>query len=88
MTISKDRAKQLLLDLIFTGDSPTDWVEDVWALSPTLAESAAKLVDVSEIMLAILNEAQLEKLLRELYQNNQELLKDSELLESWQQLIE
>ncbi len=88
MTISKDRAKELLLDLIFTGDNPTDWLEDVWALSPTLAESAAKLVDVWEIMLPILNEAQLEKLLRELYQNNQELIKHSELLESWQQLIE
>ena len=85
MTLSKEQAKSLLEDLIFTGDRASDWVQDVWALSPTLAESAASLVDVLDILLAGMNEAQIEAVLRKLYRDNRDAIEDSKLSDDWHQ---
>ena len=85
MTLSKEQAKPLLEDLIFTGDRASDWVQDVWALSPTLAESAASLVDVLDILLAAMNEAQIETVLRKLYQDNRDAIEDSKFSDDWHQ---
>lgn len=36
---------QELLPLIFGDDCPEDWAQDVWDMSPTLGETAARLVE-------------------------------------------
>ncbi|MEW5861679.1 MAG: hypothetical protein AB1861_30605 [Cyanobacteriota bacterium] len=69
MSISKTEAKQLLERLIFEDERPQDWVQDVWGLSPTLGESAAKLLEVFEALIDCCPEEQLEDLLKTLYQD-------------------
>lgn len=69
MSISKTEAKQLLERLIFEDESSQDWVQDVWGLSPTLGDSAAKLLEVFEALINCCPEAQLENLLKTLYQD-------------------
>lgn len=85
MTLSKEQAKSLLEDLIFTGDRASDWVQDVWALSPTLAESGASLVDLLDLLLAAMNEAQIETVLRQLYRDNRDTIEDSKFSDDWHQ---
>lgn len=68
MTISKTEAKQLLERLIFDDEGPSDWVQDVWGLSPTLGDSAAKLLDAFEALIECCPQEQLENLLQTLYQ--------------------
>lgn len=67
MSISKTEAKQLLERLIFNDDRPREWVQDVWDMSPTLGESAAKLVEVFEAIVECCPEEKLENLLQTLY---------------------
>lgn len=80
-------AKQLLEDLIFTGDRAENWVQDVWGLSSTLGESAATLVDVFELLLEILDEPQRQNLLQTIYDRHQEVLKDADLLDRWEHYL-
>lgn len=87
MAISKDHAKQMLEDLVFTGDRAEDWVQDVWALSPLLGQSAASLKDVFDEMWTMLNEQQVEALLHHLQQQNPDLLDDPEVRSRWQALM-
>ncbi len=87
MTISQEQAKQLLSDLIFTGDGSEEWVQDVWGLSATLGESAASLVDVFHLMLSVLTEAQLEQLLRQVYAEHQDAIAQSKMRETWDNLF-
>ncbi|MDJ0732762.1 MAG: hypothetical protein QNJ47_01540 [Nostocaceae cyanobacterium] len=87
MAISQEQAKKLLEDVIFTGDGADEWVQDVWGLSSTLGESAASLVDVFHIMLSVLSEAQLEKLLRQVYEQHEDAIAQSKMWESWQDLF-
>jgi hypothetical protein len=68
MALSKEDTKQLLYRLIFAEDSPDDWVQDVWGLSPTLGDTAAKLVDVMEALVECCPDEKLENLLQGLYQ--------------------
>lgn len=70
MPISKVEAKQLLERLIFEDERPRDWVQDVWGLSPTLGDSAAKLLDAFEMLIECCPEEQLENLLQSLYQES------------------
>lgn len=72
MSISKTEAKQLLERLIFEDESSQDWVQDVWGLSPTLGDSAAKLLEVFEALINCCPEEQLENLLKTLYQDRLE----------------
>jgi len=67
MSISKSEAKQLLERMIFEETSPQDWVQDVWGLSPTLGDSAAKLLDAFEMLIECCPEETLENLLQSLY---------------------
>jgi hypothetical protein len=85
--ITQIQTQQLLENLIFIDDRPEDWVQDVWALSPTLGESAASLVDVFELLLGMLNDRQREELLRKIYNNHEEVLKEANLLDRWQQTL-
>ncbi|MBD2314836.1 hypothetical protein H6G20_24510 [Desertifilum sp. FACHB-1129] len=68
MAISKTEAKHLLERLIFDSDRPQDWVQDVWGLSPTVGESAAKLLEVFEALIECCSEEQLENLVQAYYQ--------------------
>ncbi|MBD1942347.1 hypothetical protein H6F50_08255 [Coleofasciculus sp. FACHB-712] len=70
MPTSKTEAKQLLERLIFEAERPQDWVQDVWGLSPTLGESAAKLLEVFEALIECCPEEKLENLLQTLYQDS------------------
>lgn len=70
MPLSKTEAKQLLERLIFDDDRPQEWVQDVWGLSPTLGESAAKLLEVFEALIECCPEEKLENLLQTYYQDN------------------
>lgn len=72
MSISKIEAKQLLERLIFEDVRPQDWVQDVWGLSPTLGDSAAKLLDAFDMLIECCPEDQLENLLQSLYQGSLE----------------
>jgi hypothetical protein len=69
MSISRSEAKQLLERIIFDKERPQDWVNDVWGMSPTLGENAAKLWEVFEALLESCSEDKLESLLQSLYQD-------------------
>ncbi|PAX45783.1 hypothetical protein [Brunnivagina elsteri] len=73
MSISKIEAKQLLERLIFESDRPHDWVQDVWGLSPTLGENAAKLVDVFDMLIECCSDEKLDNLVKSLYQEHMDL---------------
>ncbi|NJN88023.1 MAG: hypothetical protein HC881_19190 [Leptolyngbyaceae cyanobacterium SL_7_1] len=70
MSLSKTEAKQLLERLIFEDDRPQDWVQDVWGMSPTLGETAAKLLDVFDALIESCPEEKLENLLQDFYQDS------------------
>lgn len=72
MALSKDEIKQLIERLIFEDERPQDWVQDVWGLSPTLGDSAAKLLEVFEALMEYCSEEQLENLLQAYYQDSLE----------------
>lgn len=71
--MSKTEAKQLLERLIFESDRPSDWVQDVWGLSPTLGEDAAKLVDVFDMLIECCSDEKLDNLVKSLYQEHMDL---------------
>lgn len=87
MGISQTAAKQLLEDLIFSDDRADEWVQDVWSLSSTLGESAARLVDVFDLVLGLLNDRQREDLLQKIYRDHREVLEDADLLDRWQEML-
>ncbi|NEQ74417.1 MAG: hypothetical protein F6K23_16095 [Okeania sp. SIO2C9] len=64
MPVSKEEAKQLLERLIFDKERPQDWVQDVWGMSPTLGETAAKLLDVFDVLIASCPETKLNDVLQ------------------------
>ncbi|MGB3534415.1 MAG: hypothetical protein WBA13_12980 [Microcoleaceae cyanobacterium] len=70
MSINRNEAKQLLERLIFADDPPQEWVQDVWGMSPTLGESAAKLLDAFEMLIDCCSEEKLENLLQSLYRED------------------
>lgn len=70
MALSKDEIKQLIARLIFEDERPQDWVQDVWGFSPTLGDSAAKLLEVFEALMEYCSEEQLENLLQTYYQDS------------------
>jgi len=69
MPLSKVEVKQLLERIIFDDEKPQDWVQDVWGMSPTLGESAAKLWEIFEALLESCPEENLEALLNQFYQD-------------------
>jgi hypothetical protein len=69
MTISRTEAKQLLERIIFDKERPQDWVQDVWGMSPTLGENAAKLLEVYDAVVECCPEDKLENLVQSLYQD-------------------
>ncbi len=70
MPLSRSEAKQLLERLIFEDERPQDWVQDVWGISPTLGESAAKLLEVFDALIECSSEEKLENLLHSLYHDS------------------
>ncbi|WP_204139913.1 hypothetical protein [Halomicronema sp. CCY15110] len=72
MPLSSDETKQLLERLVFVDGTAEDWVQDVWALSPTLGETAARLVDILDSLLDCTPEERLEALLQSLYREQLE----------------
>jgi hypothetical protein len=69
MPLSKDEARQLLERLIFVEERPEDWAQDVWEFSPTLGETAAKLVEVFGALIECCSEEKLDNLLQGMYQD-------------------
>lgn len=69
MSISRSEAKLLLERIIFDRERPQDWVDDVWGMSPTLGENAAKLWEVFAALVECCSEDKLENLLQSLYQD-------------------
>jgi hypothetical protein len=72
MPLSSDETKQLLERLVFIDGTAEDWVQDVWALSPTLGETAARLVDILDGLLDCTSEERLEALLQNFYREQLE----------------
>jgi len=68
MTISKQDAKQLLQRLIFVDERGVDWAQDVWDMSPTLGETAARLIEVMDGLIECCSDEKLENFLQGLYQ--------------------
>jgi len=68
MTISKQEAKQLLERIIFVDERGVDWAQDVWDMSPTLGETAAKLIEVMDGLIQCCSDEKLENFLQGLYQ--------------------
>jgi hypothetical protein len=73
MSISKTEAKQLLERMIFDATDPSDWVQDVWSLSPLMGDSAAKLLEAFYILIDCCPDEQLDNLLKSLYKERLEL---------------
>ncbi|MEM9137898.1 MAG: hypothetical protein AAGB01_11200 [Cyanobacteria bacterium P01_F01_bin.42] len=67
MALSDSEAKQLLDRLVFGEDKPQDWTQDVWDMSPTLGETAARLVEVYEAIADCCEAEALEELLKSFY---------------------
>lgn len=72
MSLSQHETKQLLERLVFTDSTPEEWVQDIWALSPTLGETAARLVDVLNGLMDCTPEEKLENLLQGFYREQLE----------------
>lgn len=72
MSISKTEAKQLLERMIFDTTAPKDWVDDVWALSPIMGDSAAKLLDAFYTLIDCCPDDRLDNLLKGLYRDQLE----------------
>jgi len=72
MTLSKLETQQLLERLIFEETDPEEWVQDVWGLSPTLGESAAKLLEVFQAVCDRCPDEDLEDLVQTLFQEQME----------------
>lgn len=72
MSLSKPEAKQLLERIIFDGTAPTDWVQDVWGLSPLHGDSAAKLFDAFEALIECCPDEKLDNLVKSLYRETLE----------------
>ena len=68
MTISKQETKQLLERIIFVDERSVDWAQDVWDMSPTLGETAAKLIEVMDGLIECCSDEKLENFLQGLYQ--------------------
>ncbi len=73
MALSHPEARAILDRLIFLDSSAEDWVQDIWALSPTLGESAARLTDILEALTHYLSEEQLENLVQTLVMESKSL---------------
>ncbi|WP_088891026.1 hypothetical protein [Leptolyngbya ohadii] len=69
MPLSKDESRQLIERLIFADDPSDEWVQDVWGMSPTLGDTAAKLLEVFGDLIELCSEDQLEILLQSYYQD-------------------
>ncbi|MCU0525881.1 MAG: hypothetical protein MUF72_13750 [Elainella sp. Prado103] len=69
MSLDKEEAKQLLSRIVFGEERPEDWAQDVWGLSPTLGETAAKLIEVFDGLVDCCSEEKLENFLHSLYQD-------------------
>lgn len=67
MAIAKEEAKQLVERLIFGEESPKTWAQDVWDMSPTLGETAARLAEVLDQLIDYCSEDQLEVFLQSIY---------------------
>lgn len=64
MSLSKTDVKQRLERLIFDTESPEEWVQDVWGLSPLHGENAAKLLDVFYALIECCPPEELENLVQ------------------------
>lgn len=69
MALSKADTKQLLERIIFDDSRPADWVQDVWDMSPTLGETAAKLTDTLDALIDCCPTEKLENFLQNLYRD-------------------
>lgn len=69
MALDREELKQLLERVIFAEDRPADWAQDVWDLSPTLGETAVKLLEVFNGLLDSCSEEKLENLLHSFYED-------------------
>ncbi len=72
MALDKQEAKRLLERIVFVDDRPEDWAQDVWDLSPTLGETAAKLLEIFDGLVECCSEEKLENFLHGLYQDMME----------------
>jgi hypothetical protein len=72
MSVSKAEVTQLLERMIFDTTAPKDWVDDVWALSPMMGDSAAKLLDAFYTLIECCPEEQLDNLMKSLYREQLE----------------
>ncbi len=68
MPLSHTENKQLLERLIFGEEKPQDWAQDVWDMSPTLGETAAKLSEAFDAVIDCCPTDKLEDLLKAYYQ--------------------
>jgi hypothetical protein len=67
MALEKSEIKLLFERLVFDETVPQDWVEDVWALSPMMGDSALKLLEVFYKLLEHCPEKDLQEVLKEVY---------------------
>lgn len=60
-------AKKLLYDFMFESTDAQTWVEDVWGLSPFLAQSCANAAEVLGALIETCSDQQLNAVLASLY---------------------
>lgn len=69
MALSKTETKQLLERIVFVDERPEDWAQDVWEMSPTLGETAAKLLEVFDALIDCCSPEKLDNLLQGMYRD-------------------
>ena len=72
MSLPKAEAKQILERMIFDDQTPKDWVEDVWGITPILGDSAAKLYEAFEALIECCPEDKLDSLVQTYLQEKME----------------
>jgi hypothetical protein len=68
MELSRSELRELLERVVFDDTPPQEWLEDVWGLNPIIGESAGNLLEAFECLIMLCPEAQLEGLVKQLYQ--------------------
>ncbi|MGB7413360.1 MAG: hypothetical protein WA902_04045 [Thermosynechococcaceae cyanobacterium] len=69
MPQSNNEARERLERLIFVDETAREWVQDVWDMSPTLGETAARFSEVFDALIDCCPPDRLDSLLKTLHQS-------------------
>ncbi len=71
MALTKPDLKMIFERMIFGETTPKDWSEDVYTFSPMLGDSAGKLLEAFDYLVALCPEDDFKSLVAQIYQESQ-----------------